>query len=69
MNNEKLDIKDLRKCRRALDITSDDAARECHLSVGFYNRIEKGYITWIRNETKRKKLLKFYKRILNKAKR
>ena len=67
MNDEKLKIENLRMFRMILDITSDVAAEKCGLSVGFYNRIENGHITWILNYKKRAKLMKFYNRISKEA--
>lgn len=46
----------LRKLRKMNEITLDEVALDTGLSIGYINRIERGYITDIKNEAKRKRL-------------
>jgi len=46
----------LRKLRKINEITLDEVALDTGLSIGYINRIERGYITEIKNEVKRKRL-------------
>ncbi|MFC1563237.1 helix-turn-helix domain-containing protein [candidate division KSB1 bacterium] len=52
----------LRQLRKLNDITLDQVAMDTGLSVGYLNRIERGYITEIKNNVKRKKLENYIKR-------
>ena len=49
----------LRKLRKMNEITLDEVALDTGLSIGYINRIERGYITEIKNEVKRKRLEKY----------
>jgi hypothetical protein len=44
-------------------------AMDTGLSVGYLNRIERGYITDIKNNLKRKKLENYIKRLENRTKK
>ena len=46
----------LRKLSKINEITLDEVALDTGLSIGYINRIERGYITEIKNEVKRKRL-------------
>jgi transcriptional regulator with XRE-family HTH domain len=59
----------LRQLRKINDITLDQVAMDTGLSVGYLNRIERGYITDIKNNLKRKKLENYIKRLENKTKK
>jgi len=68
MNDKKLNIVNLRMYRMILNLTCDNAANECGISIGYYNRIENGNINWIQDIKKRESLIKFYNKISRKAK-
>ena len=53
----------LRRLRKLCDVTLDDIALETGLSVGFLNRIERGFITDIKNPAKKKRLEACIKRL------
>jgi transcriptional regulator with XRE-family HTH domain len=59
----------LRQLRKLNDITLDQVAMDTGLSVGYLNRIERGYITDIKNNLKRKKLENYIKRLENRTKK
>jgi transcriptional regulator with XRE-family HTH domain len=59
----------LKKLRKEHDITLDEVAVATKLSIGYINRIERGYITEIKNEDKRKRLETYIKNIERKTKR
>ncbi len=62
-------LTNLRKLRKENDITLDDVALETGLSIGYINRIERGYITGIKNEDKRKSLETYIKNLERKSSR
>jgi transcriptional regulator with XRE-family HTH domain len=53
----------LRKLRKLNEITLDEVALDTGLSIGYINRIERGYITEIKNEVKRKRLENYIKEL------
>lgn len=53
----------LRKLRKINEITLDEVALDTGLSIGYINRIERGYITEIKNEVKRKRLENYIKEL------
>ncbi|MFC1726169.1 helix-turn-helix domain-containing protein [candidate division KSB1 bacterium] len=57
----------LRLFRKITDITLDEVAKATGLSVGYLNRIERGYITEIKNVEKRKKLESYVKKLKKKS--
>ena len=57
----------LRLFRKINDITLDEVAKATGLSVGYLNRIERGYITEIKNVEKRKKLENYIKKLQKKS--
>ena len=59
----------LRQLRKINDITLDQVAINTGLSVGYLNRIERGYISDIKNAAKRKKLESYIRRLENKTKK
>ena len=59
----------LRQLRKINDITLDQVALDTGLSVGYLNRIERGYITEIKNIAKRKRLESYIKKLENKTKK
>ena len=59
----------LKKLRKEHDITLDEVAVATKLSIGYINRIERGYITEIKNEDKRKRLETYIKNLEQKTKR
>jgi len=59
----------LRKLRKMNEITLDEVALETGLSIGYINRIERGYITEIKNEVKRARLEKYIKELEKKTKK
>jgi len=59
----------LRKLRKLNEITLDEVALETGLSIGYINRIERGYITDIKNEVKRKRLENYIKELEKKTKK
>jgi len=59
----------LRKLRKLNEITLDEVALETGLSIGYINRIERGYITEIKNEVKRKRLENYIKNLEKKTKK
>lgn len=54
--NKDFDFTKLRKLRRHFDITTDDVSRETGVSIGYINRIERGYVSNIKNIHKNLKL-------------
>jgi len=62
-------LTNLRKLRKENDITLDEVALETGLSIGYINRIERGYITDIKNEDKRKSLETYIKNLERKSSR
>ncbi len=59
----------LRQLRKLNEITLDQVAMDTGLSVGYLNRIERGYITEIKNNIKRKKLESYIKKLESKTKK
>ena len=59
----------LRQLRKLNDITLDEVAMDTGLSVGYLNRIERGFITEIKNNVKRKKLENYIKKLEIKTKK
>lgn len=59
----------LRQLRKINDITLDQVAMDTGLSVGYLNRIERGYITEIKNNIKRKRLESYIRKLENKIKK
>lgn len=62
-------LTELRQLRKLNDITLDQVAVDTGLSVGYLNRIERGYIKEVKNNTKRKKLENYIKRLKKKTKK
>jgi transcriptional regulator with XRE-family HTH domain len=58
----------LRKLRKLNEITLDEVALDTGLSIGYINRIERGYITEIKNEVKRKRLENYIRDLERKTK-
>lgn len=54
--DENIDLTKLRQLRKVNDITLDQVRLKTKLSIGYLNRIERGYITNIKNDEKRKSL-------------
>ena len=71
MNREVYDTRyrKLRQLRKINDIILDEIALKTGLSVGYLNRIERGYIAEIKNVGKRKKLENYIKKLERKTKR
>ncbi|MFC1513879.1 helix-turn-helix domain-containing protein [candidate division KSB1 bacterium] len=59
----------LRKLRKMNEITLDEVALDTGLSIGYINRIERGYIKEIKNEVKRKRLENYIKALEKKTKK
>lgn len=59
----------LRKLRKLNEITLDEVALDTGLSIGYINRIERGYITEIKNEVKRKRLENYISDLERKTKK
>ena len=59
----------LRKLRKMNEITLDEVALDTGLSIGYINRIERGYITEIKNEVKRERLEKYIKELEKKTRK
>ena len=59
----------LRKLRKMNEITLDEVALDTGLSIGYINRIERGYIKEIKNEVKRKRLENYIKELEKKTKK
>jgi len=59
----------LRQLRKINDITLDQVAMDTGLSVGYLNRIERGFITEIKNNLKRKRLENYIRKLENKTKK
>lgn len=59
----------LRQLRKLNDITLDEVAIDTGLSVGYLNRIERGYINDVKNANKRKKLENYIRRLEVKTKK
>ncbi|MFC1554529.1 helix-turn-helix domain-containing protein [candidate division KSB1 bacterium] len=58
----------LRKLRLMNEITLDEIALETGLSIGFINRIERGYVAEIKNPSKRKRLENYIQQLEKKTK-
>ncbi|MFC1553372.1 helix-turn-helix domain-containing protein [candidate division KSB1 bacterium] len=58
----------LRKLRLMNELSLDDVALETGLSIGFINRIERGYVADIKNPAKRKRLENYIKQLEKKTK-
>jgi len=58
----------LRMLRKLNDITLDEVALDTGLSIGYINRIERGYIKDIKNDVKRIKLENYIKDLEKKTK-
>lgn len=58
----------LRKLRMINEITLDDVALATGVSIGYINRIERGYITEIKDKNKRKKLENYIKNLEKRTK-
>lgn len=56
-----MNLRDLYLIRRAAGETLDDVARKTGLSVGYLNRIERGFIVEIKNHKKKMDLLAYLK--------
>ena len=54
-------FKKLRKLRKLNDITLMEVAEKTGLSMGYLNRIERGYVQQIKNDMKRKALVDYIK--------
>ncbi|MFC1513836.1 hypothetical protein ACFL5P_02390 [candidate division KSB1 bacterium] len=50
------------------EITLDEIALETGLSIGFINRIERGYVAEIKNPSKRKRLENYIQQLEKKTK-
>ena len=59
----------LRRLRKINEITLDEVAMDTGLSVGYLNRIERGFILDIKNTTKKKRLESYIRKLENKTKR
>ncbi len=59
----------LRQLRKLNDITLDEIAMDTGISVGYLNRIERGFISEIKNNVKRKKLENYIKKLEAKTKK
>ncbi|MFC1553377.1 hypothetical protein ACFL7D_01975 [candidate division KSB1 bacterium] len=58
----------LRKLRLMNDITLDEIAMETELSIGLISRLERGYVTEIKNPAKRKRMENYIKHLEKKTK-
>lgn len=54
--SEMLMLTRLRRLRKLCDVTLDEIAQETGLSVGYLNRIERGFIADVKNLVKKKRL-------------
>ena len=68
MNSNK-DLTELRRIRKLLDLTLDKVSAMTGVSIGYLNRIERGYITDIKNHKKEQAVLEFICRNLKKSNR
>ena len=59
----------LRQLRKLNDITLDEISMDTGISVGYLNRIERGFITEIKNDAKRKRLENYIKKLETKTKK
>ena len=59
----------LRQLRKLNDITLDEVGMDTGLSVGYLNRIERGFISEIKNNVKREKLENYIKKLETKTKK
>ena len=59
----------LRRLRKINEITLDEVAMDTGLSVGYLNRIERGFIRDIKNATKKKRLESYIRKLENRTKR
>ena len=64
MKKTKLSV--LRRLRMINDITLDAVAQATGMSVGYLNRIERGFISEIKNDVKRNKLENYIKELSKK---
>lgn len=55
--------KKLRQLRKVNEITLEQVSAETGLSVGYLNRIERGYIANIKNQQKRQNLENYIKKL------
>ena len=55
--------KKLRQLRKINEITLEQVSAETGISVGYLNRIERGYIANIKNQTKRENLEIYIKKL------
>lgn len=62
-------LTELRQLRKINEITLDQVALDTGLSVGYLNRIERGYIHDIKNVTKKRKLENYIKKLEQKTKK
>ncbi len=58
-----LDLTRLRRLRKLNEVTLDEVAQITGLSIGYINRIERGYITEIKNKQKRDRLESYIKEL------
>ena len=58
-----MELTKLRQLRKLNDIILDEVAMDTGLSVGYLNRIERGFISEIKNNEKRKKLENYIKKL------
>lgn len=58
-----MDLTKLRKHRRTLDITLDEVARDTGISVGYLNRIERGFIDKIYDPHKQQILVAYIQKL------
>jgi len=59
----------LRQLRKLNEITLDQVSMDTGLSVGYLNRIERGFILEIKNVEKRKRLESYIRKLENKTKK
>lgn len=59
----------LRKLRKLNDIILDKVAIDTGISIGYLNRIERGYIHDVKNAVKRKKLENYIRKLEIKTKK
>ncbi len=61
--DDNFNYKRLKPARRRLELTLDNVAMETGLSIGYLNRLEKGFVPRIKNTTKSKTLKAYIKKI------
>ena len=59
----------LRRLRKINEITLDEVAMDTGLSVGYLNRLERGFIQDIKNAAKKKRLENYIKNLESKTKK